>query len=162
MNFFKPHKILFGVMAVAMLALYSCKSKPLSIFGTWVTNAPFHKGEVYRETYLFLTDSTFRLSYTIADSVSGKDLGYRYASSGRFSFKGEHLKLYKMISISDTMKNSDYVVMPRLKFIKEDSIRNYSVKVNPGDTSFYFTDQPCPPFVNCKSQLIYIKKLSAK
>jgi hypothetical protein len=153
-------KVLLCTIVIALFTVYSCKNKSASIMGTWITTAQFHnKGQEYKETYKFLTDSTFRLSYTVADSATGGELGYRFASSGRFRVNGDRIMLYKMISMADTVKGSDYVIMPRLKFIRADSMRNYAITVNPGDTSFYIAEQSCPPLVNCKGKFVYVKQL---
>jgi len=155
-------KVLLGIIAIVMFGVYSCKNKSAGtgVMGTWTATAPFHnKGQEYKETYRFLTDSTFRLGCTVTDSATGAQLGYRLASSGRFRVNGDQLKLYKMISAADTLKNVDYLEMGHLKFIRADSLRNYTIKFNPGDTTLYFAGQSCPALVNCKGHLVYSKQM---
>jgi hypothetical protein len=153
-------KAILGIVFIAIV-FYTCKKDSnikTGIFGTWVNTIHYSKAQLYAQTFVFNTDSTVQISRTVVDSASGNMLGYQYLSNGKFRLNGDQLKLYKLVSLRDTIANTYYLPANQLTAMKKDTLQTYIIKINADGNSFYFYYPPCPPNANCIGQLNFIKK----
>lgn len=159
-NLNRYFKAMLGIVFIAIV-FYACKKDSnikITIVGTWVNTIHYSKAQLYAQTFVFNTDSTVQISHTVVDSASGNRLGYQYLSNGKFRLNGDQLKLYKLVSLRDTIENTYYLPANQLTLMKKDTLQTYTIKINADGASFYFEYPPCPPNANCIGQVTFSKK----